>query len=68
MNLGHALLPVMYDLTGERPQVLRKRLCAGVQCGTVASPLLTSRYQTSGTSNSDVVDSAAVQKRRDTIT
>lgn len=45
------------------PQVLKKRLKGGAQCGTAASPLLTSRYQTSGTSNSDVVDSAAVQER-----
>ena len=43
--------------------MLLKRPGAGARCGTVASPLLTSRYQTSGTSNSDVVDLAPVRDK-----
>lgn len=43
--------------------MLRKRECAGAQYETAASTCFTSRYQTSGTSNSVGVDSAPAQER-----
>lgn len=42
--------------------MLRKRDCAGAQYETAASTCFTSRYQTSGTSNSVGVDSAPAQE------
>lgn len=52
---------VLYDLEGEYPKCLGRET-AGAQYETAASTRFTSRYQTSGTSNSVGVDSAPAQE------